>query len=81
MRVARTWNECERYTSSGIERLCERDQSARRAGRRLPTVRILTARLLRFYALSIILGTVALSYGSVPLYKMVSWLPSGQYPE
>jgi cytochrome c oxidase assembly protein Cox11 len=26
-----------------------------------------------FYTLSIILGTVALSYGSVPLYKMVSW--------
>lgn len=30
----------------------------------------------RFYTLSIILGTVALSYGSVPLYKMVVY-PSG----
>ena len=36
---------------------------------------------VRYYTLSIILGTVALSYGSVPLYKMVrlscyilSWL-------
>lgn len=27
----------------------------------------------RFYTLSIILGTVALSYGSVPLYKMVGY--------
>lgn len=26
---------------------------------------------LRYYTLSIILGTVAFSYGSVPLYKMV----------
>ena len=26
---------------------------------------------IRFYTLSIILGTVALSYGSVPMYKMV----------
>lgn len=32
--------------------------------------------LSRFYTLSIILGTVALSYGSVPLYKMVRY-PSG----
>lgn len=30
----------------------------------------------RFYTLSIILGTVALSYGSVPLYKMAGY-PSG----
>lgn len=28
-----------------------------------------------YYALSVILGTVALSYGSVPLYKMVSPAP------
>jgi hypothetical protein len=26
----------------------------------------------RYYTISIILGTVALSYGSVPMYKMVS---------
>lgn len=25
----------------------------------------------RYYAMSVILGTVALSYGSVPMYKMV----------
>ncbi|KAF6844999.1 cytochrome c oxidase assembly protein cox11 [Colletotrichum musicola] len=29
-----------------------------------------------YYTLSVILGTVALSYGSVPLYKMVRLLPS-----
>jgi hypothetical protein len=29
----------------------------------------------RFYTLSIILGTVALSYGSVPMYKMVRHPP------
>lgn len=29
----------------------------------------------RFYTLSIILGTVALSYGSVPMYKMVRHVP------
>jgi hypothetical protein len=29
----------------------------------------------RFYTLSIILGTVALSYGSVPMYKMVRYVP------
>lgn len=33
---------------------------------------ILTAWRHRNYALSVILGTVALSYGSVPMYKMVS---------
>lgn len=33
--------------------------------------RLLT--VCRFYTLSIILGTVALSYGSVPLYKMVGY--------
>jgi cytochrome c oxidase assembly protein Cox11 len=27
---------------------------------------------LRYYTISMILGTVALAYGSVPLYKMVS---------
>lgn len=26
----------------------------------------------RYYTISVILGTVALSYGSVPMYKMVS---------
>lgn len=31
----------------------------------------------RFYTLSIILGTVALSYGSVPLYKMVGYSSLG----
>ena len=31
--------------------------------------------LSRYYAASLILGTVALAYGSVPLYKMVR-LPS-----
>lgn len=29
----------------------------------------------RFYTLSVILGTVALSYGSVPMYKMVRLVP------
>lgn len=29
-------------------------------------------RTTMYYTLSVILGTVALSYGSVPLYKMVS---------
>ena len=29
----------------------------------------------RYYAASLILGTVALAYGSVPLYKMVSANP------
>lgn len=28
-----------------------------------------------YYTLSVILGTVALSYGSVPLYKMVCYAP------
>ena len=28
---------------------------------------------IRYYTLSIILGTVALSYGSVPMYKMVRY--------
>lgn len=28
----------------------------------------------RYYSLSVILGTIALSYGSVPMYKMVSIL-------
>lgn len=32
--------------------------------------------IYRYYSLSIILGTVALSYGSVPMYKMVSSFPS-----
>lgn len=32
---------------------------------------ILTALLSRYYTISLILGTVALAYGSVPLYKMV----------
>lgn len=27
-----------------------------------------------YYVISVILGTVALSYGSVPMYKMV-WVP------
>jgi cytochrome c oxidase assembly protein subunit 11 len=30
----------------------------------------------RYYTMSIILGTVAFSYGSVPMYKMVSLLPA-----
>lgn len=34
-----------------------------------------------YYTLSVILGTVALSYGSVPLYKMVCYaLLRTQYP-
>ena len=33
---------------------------------------IFVAKCTRYYSLSIILGTVALSYGSVPMYKMVS---------
>jgi len=32
-----------------------------------------------FYTLSVILGTVALSYGSVPMYKMVSFKPRHQH--
>lgn len=39
-----------------------------RAERRLTWTSLLAP---RFYTLSIILGTVALSYGSVPMYKMV----------
>lgn len=34
----------------------------------------------RYYGLSIILGTVALSYGSVPMYKMVSRLSDWHHP-
>lgn len=30
----------------------------------------------RYYAMSVVLGTVALSYGSVPMYKMVHPEPS-----
>ena len=33
---------------------------------------ILTAKCQSYYTLSVILGTVALSYGSVPMYKMVN---------
>jgi hypothetical protein len=32
---------------------------------------VLTSLLSRLYTISIILGTVAFSYGSVPMYKMV----------
>jgi len=32
---------------------------------------VLTSSLSRLYTISIILGTVAFSYGSVPMYKMV----------
>lgn len=34
-------------------------------------LRALTLALFRYYTISTILGTVALAYGSVPLYKMV----------
>ena len=34
---------------------------------------------IRYYTLSTILGFVALTYGSVPLYKMVTHPPT-QYP-
>lgn len=40
-------------------------------GQVLGEVQANMAILDRFYTLSIILGTVALSYGSVPMYKMV----------
>ena len=40
---------------------------------------MLIAKFQRYYTLSVILGTVALSYGSVPMYKMVSLSGIGRY--
>ena len=40
---------------------------------------MLIANFQRYYTLSVILGTVALSYGSVPMYKMVSLSGIGKY--
>lgn len=38
----------------------------------LPTPTLSHVDVYRYYTISVILGTVALSYGSVPMYKMVS---------
>ena len=40
---------------------------------------MLIAKFQRYYTLSVILGTVALSYGSVPMYKMVSMFGIDRY--
>jgi hypothetical protein len=61
------WNVCELSTKCGTERRCT-----------VGLEQVLVARWEqyanrpRFYTLSVILGTVAFSYGSVPMYKMVS---------
>jgi len=45
----------------------------------LSVLQVLTAPSSRYYTISLILGTVALAYGSVPLYKMVRPDPSASY--
>lgn len=54
----------------------------------LPSLRRLSARprrddsliKSRYYVMSVIMGTVAFSYGSVPFYKMVSSLAPTRHP-
>jgi len=58
------WNNYELLSPTRTTQLCKLQRTALQA----------VANPSRHYTLSVILGTVALSYGSVPMYKMVRLL-------